>query len=715
MASQPTKSVCVACQWYTSRHFYFSGPEPLSIRDSHELWGSCGNRKFTEVQNNQACRLCQLVCKSLAQNNASQYPLSDVPIYYHRILFGVYEAKQSTERPLEKLTNQEETKAIWNLYCTNRLHVSTSHHVMSNVGHELSRVKDLEVRDPVEVSEVAADILLLAPESNAEDEADFKDVFLQGRRTGDQVDPDLITSWVNLCTATHGEVCFPVLLDENSPRPSRFIDVERRMVVPTTFAQLPVYAALSYRWASEQITLRGDTFDRLTNPGGLDDEWDDIPLTIKDAMTLCHQLSIQYLWVDALCIQQGDDSEKQSQMRIMDLIYSGAYLTIVGASGSDSRAGLPGVGGGKRFTEWKEAFDGITLASAQPTLRFALKNSSWNTRAWTFQEATLSKRLLIFTDFGIFFQCNTALWREDTEERIPQKQVEHIRNARTPRLTKPFWKGELPSEPDFKRYTGLVQDYTRRSMGYQTDALNAFGGLMRVLEKPFDTTFFQGLPLRFFDRALRFELPGFESASRRSGFPSWSWCGWQTDEGVNYEDVVEQPFVRSNYFHRIQNIAGQEKRLIRIAGEQPDGAVEGAPHTPTLSDTVLASLTDTEIDYLLIFQAITTVLFVDVEIDRCSRMYSIRQPFSNGGKEPPSWKVIGSIYLPASLRSHLGHFLQFITIGGMYEFFPRGPEKLQLFLTEKDQRGISYRVQICEVNAYAWLDADLTPAIIYML
>jgi hypothetical protein len=155
-------------------------------------------------------------------------------------------------------------------------------------------------------------------------------------------------------------------------------------------------------------------------------------------MILCCRLSVHFLWVDALCIQQGDLEDKQDQMNIMDAIYSGAALTIVAASGSDSWAGLPGVRSNTRFAQNKEVVGSLTLSPAQPTLRSSLQDSSWNSRAWTFQEAILSKRLLIFTERGTFFQCNTALWWEDTHQELPPHNANVIHDIKAPHILTPF-------------------------------------------------------------------------------------------------------------------------------------------------------------------------------------------------------------------------------------------------------------------------------------
>ncbi len=53
-------------------------------------------------------------------------------------------------------------------------------------------------------------------------------------------------------------------------------------------------------------------------------------------MLLCSRLLVHYLWVDALCIQQGDSEDTLDQLHIIDAINSGGTFTIVAVTGSNS-------------------------------------------------------------------------------------------------------------------------------------------------------------------------------------------------------------------------------------------------------------------------------------------------------------------------------------------------------------------------------------------
>jgi hypothetical protein len=55
---------------------------------------------------------------------------------------------------------------------------------------------------------------------------------------------------------------------------------------------------------------------------------DALPKTIADAVRICQELSIPYLWIDSLCIIQGNKADFGREGYHMDAIYSGSHLTI---------------------------------------------------------------------------------------------------------------------------------------------------------------------------------------------------------------------------------------------------------------------------------------------------------------------------------------------------------------------------------------------------
>ena len=80
------------------------------------------------------------------------------------------------------------------------------------------------------------------------------------------------------------------------------------------------YEALSYRWVSDwaeyAIFLSGQTF------------WVNFDLDFA-LQHLRHTINQRILWVDAICINQGDDLEKGVQIEQMGRVYSQALRVVV--------------------------------------------------------------------------------------------------------------------------------------------------------------------------------------------------------------------------------------------------------------------------------------------------------------------------------------------------------------------------------------------------
>lgn len=97
------------------------------------------------------------------------------------------------------------------------------------------------------------------------------------------------------------------------------------------------YITLSYRWGAVSSTVLTrsslEQFQKAVPKGAM-------PSTIGDAIPLTRKLGVRYLWVDALCILQGDASDWEIESNKMSKIYEGSHLTIVADEANSRHAGL---------------------------------------------------------------------------------------------------------------------------------------------------------------------------------------------------------------------------------------------------------------------------------------------------------------------------------------------------------------------------------------
>lgn len=177
------------------------------------------------------------------------------------------------------------------------------------------------------------------------------------------------------------------------------------------------YFALSYVWGtSEFIRLTKGISQSVTSQGALSQL--QLPRTISEAIGITKFLNERYLWVDVLCIIQGDEASKTKQIVQMDKIFLSAALTIVGASGEDVHTGLTGCKPHSRRTEQHiEVIQGLQFALMGLSLNSELKSTKWYSRGWTYQEFMLSKRLLTFSHRYVSFQCHMQSFTEDHHRR----------------------------------------------------------------------------------------------------------------------------------------------------------------------------------------------------------------------------------------------------------------------------------------------------------
>lgn len=80
--------------------------------------------------------------------------------------------------------------------------------------------------------------------------------------------------------------------------------------------------ALSYCWGgSQRMTTTKQTLGDLSERIPLLE----LPQSLQDAVFVTRQMGIRYLWVDALCIIQDCEQDKDEQTQHMEVIYQRAY------------------------------------------------------------------------------------------------------------------------------------------------------------------------------------------------------------------------------------------------------------------------------------------------------------------------------------------------------------------------------------------------------
>jgi hypothetical protein len=136
-------------------------------------------------------------------------------------------------------------------------------------------------------------------------------------------------------------------------------------------------------------------------------QFQNLPATLRDAVTVTRSLGLQHIWTGRLCIIQGDDEEMTREIAPMLGIYRGAYVTIAAASAA---------GSGEGFLHVPRCRTRISVEMRTGIKIFFLTEfleehechfpNPLSTRAWTLQEYILSSRVILFSSRHLIRVCS---------------------------------------------------------------------------------------------------------------------------------------------------------------------------------------------------------------------------------------------------------------------------------------------------------------------
>ena len=379
----------------------------------------------------------------------------------------------------------------------------------------------------------------------------------------------LARRWLDDCVNNH-ENC---RTDTDPPLPTRAIDIGLDGKVPVlveTKGATGRYATLSYCWGKtgrkEQLKTTEETLHAHTTEIPVDK----LPQTARDAIEICRRLEIPYLWIDALCIIQGDEADWLRESSRMYETYSNSTLTIAAAGSRrctkgvfrEQLYGLPGrqmstTFRGTQVYARKVPLDdhvGNPLAintSQQYAGRTAEK--SWMLRplelplarrAWAVQERVLSRRVLYYTTHEMWWDCDTC-WlcacsygscSKDEEDERDYDAVEDANYGSFSWLRDAGRNGEITLERVHKKWANIVTLFSGGELSFQSDKLPALSGLAKrfriSLEERFgvEDEYLAGMWRGDLEQQLLWLIGSYGGPSRKGshprdrGVPSWSWA-----------------------------------------------------------------------------------------------------------------------------------------------------------------------------------------------
>lgn len=193
------------------------------------------------------------------------------------------------------------------------------------------------------------------------------------------------------------------------------MDLDVRLLPNASVPPGSRYAALSYCWGDYEPDCITNSTTVSTNMARI--PWITLPNTFRDAVKVTRCLGLKYLWIDSICIIQGDDGDWHREAGHMFHVYSNAHLTLAALFGHDSTSGLRTgsiLQQSKLLAQLRlgETTYPLYMRPAHYLSRYTndmnnrgLQCTPLLKRAWAFQELMVSPRVLFFTESEAIYQC----------------------------------------------------------------------------------------------------------------------------------------------------------------------------------------------------------------------------------------------------------------------------------------------------------------------
>ncbi|TVY56194.1 hypothetical protein LCER1_G002513 [Lachnellula cervina] len=303
----------------------------------------------------------------------------------------------------------------------------------------------------------------------------------------------LASSWLNTCTETH-PAC---QLGAEPPLPTRVINVgaegKQDPFLLESQSLRGQYVALSYCWGDPKVHPVLKTTPETYQKHQQCIDFTSLPKTLRDAVTITRRLGLQYLWIDALCIIQGDADDWARESSRMCEVYSNAYLTIAGSNAAGNADGIFNKQAYGMPPEEIPYKDGMTIYVRKHLARLhdnyaemtrgSDKPEPINCRAWTLQEGFLSNRILRYTSNELVWECNE--WRH-CECGLSSAPIEPDDEASNRSIRKPDMVETLSLSDIYQKWVEVMTHASERQLGYEEDRLPAISGLAKQFVAAFE-------------------------------------------------------------------------------------------------------------------------------------------------------------------------------------------------------------------------------------
>lgn len=440
---------------------------------------------------------------------------------------------------------------------------------------------------------------------------------------------ELAKDWIYRCrkehTACPGE-------DSETPRwyPTRLIDLgevwesndeegkyrtgdykkpnEVRLIISREMKDMKdYYVTLSHCWGESQpLQLNKDNEEEFKN--GIE-VGPALPQTFLDAINFARRLGIvprvrpdqevdtdtirprvRYIWIDSLCIIQGDRDDWLRESTQMYEIYNYSYCNISATAATDSGKGLYHSREPQEL--WEDEInlnvEGIPAAPGETSRaniqrcavvdlsfwRRSVDEAPVNVRGWVLQERLMAPRVLHFCENQVVWECRELDAAESARDGVPNlrlqggsivaggslKSLVPYQARQSLPETSPTTATDQSYSPadTYNRWKLVVEVYSKTKLTKSEDKLIALSGIAKMVSDQVHDEYQAGLWRHHMEHQLLWRVdPVFVKDNSEDGHfvynskrpqdkegvlvyraPTWSWAAIDAPHGITYGDIT---------------------------------------------------------------------------------------------------------------------------------------------------------------------------------
>ena len=358
----------------------------------------------------------------------------------------------------------------------------------------------------------------------------------------------LAKQWLTSCLTDHTKCTkslsarpyHPTRLIEVASCPSDSDDELHLRIAGEHSPDIP-YMTLSHCWGkSEFLKLTKATSQRLRD--GFSGA-DTLSKTFQDAITICQELGVRYLWIDSLCIFQDSNEDWQCEAAQMGQVYGNSICNIAATGAFNDEEGCFRDRDTSLLqpctikSEWDNRDNRIWEIIHKRFWDNRITQTRLNRRGWVMQERWLSPRVLHYGRDQLLWECSEL----DACETYPDGLPEPLRNGLSgfkldAELMGPlgYWRKIDAATPDpdlsFHRiWSDIVWRYSFTSLTKGEDKLVAISGIAKRLQGILNDEYLAGLWGKYLPSDLLWSVEEMETnlqLARPKPYraPSWSWA-----------------------------------------------------------------------------------------------------------------------------------------------------------------------------------------------